>query len=139
MADYKEALQALTALENPHQRTFEVPRERLVETVRALRDSGDMMMIDLSATEYEDHLAGIVHMMSLSDYDIFQLKTPLDKEDLHLPTLSEVYPAAWEMEREAYDLFGIIYDDHPHLTRILCADDFVGHPLRKDYVMNTRD
>lgn len=139
MAEYKEVLSTLTPVEDAHGRAYEVPREALVETVRALRDAGGMMMIDLTAIEYEDHLSGIVHMMSTEDFDVFRLKTPMDKEDLHLPTLSEVYPAAWEMEREVYDLFGVIYDGHPHLTRILCADDFIGHPLRKDYEMHTRD
>ena len=53
--------------------------------------------------------------------------------DPHVPSLTEVYPGADFPEREAFDLFGVVFDGHPELTRILMPDDWMGHPLRKDY------
>ena len=53
--------------------------------------------------------------------------------DPHVPSLAEVYPGANFPEREAFDLFGVVFDGHPELTRILMPDDWIGHPLRKDY------
>jgi NADH-quinone oxidoreductase subunit C len=56
------------------------------------------------------------------------------RENPHLPSVADLWPAADWQEREAFDLLGIVFDGHPDLRRILCADDWVGHPLRKDYV-----
>ncbi|MFM9414315.1 NADH-quinone oxidoreductase subunit C [Peptococcus simiae] len=120
--------------------TYLCAREDLVETAKALKSSlAPLFLVDITALEREDDLCGIYHFMNLNDYIIFRITVPMSKEDLHLPTLSEVYPSANELEREVYDLFGVIYDNHPDLRRVLCAPDFEGHPLRKDYVSNTRD
>lgn len=61
------------------------------------------------------------------------IKVRVDRDNPHIPTVSDVWPAADWHEREAYDLLGIIFDNHPDPRRILCCDDWVGHPLRKDY------
>jgi len=63
----------------------------------------------------------------------FSVRVTTDRSAPHLPTVSHVWPAADWHEREAYDMFGIVFDNHPDLRRILCPDDWVGHPLRKDY------
>lgn len=63
----------------------------------------------------------------------FAVRVTVDRQDPVVPTVSHVWPAADWHEREAYDLFGIVFSDHPDLRRILCPDDWVGHPLRKDY------
>lgn len=60
-----------------------------------------------------------------------RVRTPRDRA--HVPTVSDVWPAADWHEREAYDLLGVTFDGHPDLRRILCCDDWVGHPLRRDY------
>ena len=62
------------------------------------------------------------------------VKVYCPREDPHIPSVVHLWPAADWHEREAYDLFGIIFDGHPDLRRILCADDWEGYPLRKDYV-----
>jgi NADH-quinone oxidoreductase subunit C len=56
------------------------------------------------------------------------------RDNPHAPSVADLWPAADWQEREAYDMFGIIFDGHPDLRRILCADDWEGYPLRKDYV-----
>ncbi|MBU0640761.1 MAG: NADH-quinone oxidoreductase subunit C [Planctomycetes bacterium] len=61
------------------------------------------------------------------------IKIHIDRDNPHLHTVSDIWPTANWHEREAYDLLGIIFDGHPDLRRILCCDDWVGHPLRKDY------
>ncbi len=63
----------------------------------------------------------------------FAVRVEVDRDNPHIPTVSDLWPAADWHEREAYDLMGIIFDGHPHLVRILCPDDWEGHPLRKDY------
>jgi len=61
------------------------------------------------------------------------IKVRVPRSAPHIPTVSDVWPAANWHEREAFDLLGIVFDGHPDLRRILCCDDWVGHPLRKDY------
>src|SRR5436190_21384290 len=56
------------------------------------------------------------------------------RDNPHIPSVADFWPAADWHEREAFDMFGIIFDGHPDLRRILCADDWEGYPLRKDYV-----
>lgn len=61
------------------------------------------------------------------------VKVRVPRDDPHIPSVADIWPAANWHEREAYDLLGILFDGHPDLRRILCCDDWVGHPLRKDY------
>ena len=63
----------------------------------------------------------------------FAVRVETGRDDPHIPTVSHVWPTADWHEREAFDLMGIIFDGHPNLERILCPDDWEGHPLRKDY------
>ena len=63
----------------------------------------------------------------------FAVRIEIDRDDPHVPTVSHLWPTADWQEREAYDMMGIVFDGHPHLVRILLPDDWVGHPLRKDY------
>lgn len=62
-----------------------------------------------------------------------RLKVKVERENPRLPSVTGLWPSANWLEREVYDLYGIVFEGHPHLTRILMPDDWVGHPLRKDY------
>jgi len=95
--------------------------------------------VDLLADE---KLACVYDLMSvdldrgaelLTETQEFAVRVVVARDVPHIPTVSHVWPAAEWHEREAYDLMGIVFDGHPDPRRILCPDDWVGHPLRKDY------
>ncbi len=88
----------------------------------------------LSGMDYNNGSLGVVyHLTSMTHKHKIVLKTICPKENPHVQTVSEVWGTANWHEREAFDLFGIVFDGHPDLRRILLPDDWEGHPLRKDY------
>jgi len=117
-----------------------------VATVEALRDAGFALCSDLCAVDYLQHIDRevapgveperfevVVILTSLSRAERVRVRVQVPESDPRLPTLFDVYPGTEAMEREAYDMFGIVFDDHPDMTRILMPDEWEGHPLRKDY------
>jgi NADH-quinone oxidoreductase subunit C len=125
--------------------TIYVPREALVETCRALRDTpelGYVFLADLLPVDYlpREPRFEIVYLLASLGVAGFgstpkrlRLKVRLPGSDASVPSVSSVWPAAAWSEREAYDLFGIQVTDHPDLRRILMPEDWEGFPLRKDY------
>ena len=95
-------------------------------------------LLCLSAVDYpkEDppRMEVVYHLFSYEHRHIFVLKVHLPREGAHLPTVEGTWAVANWHEREAYDLFGIVFDGHSDLRRILLPDDWIGHPLRKDWV-----
>jgi len=111
-----------------------------------LRDDGFEMCADLCAVDYLAHpgrrlpegVVGerfevVVNLLSLSQARRVRLRVQVPATDAVLSTLFELYPGVEAMEREAFDLFGIVFLGHPDMTRILLPEDWEGHPLRKDY------
>jgi len=92
----------------------------------------------LSAVDYPKEnpprMEVVYHLFSYTLRHTFVLKAHVPRDGGHLPTVSSVWGVANWHEREAYDLFGIVFDGHPDLRRILLPDDWEGHPLRKDWV-----
>jgi NADH-quinone oxidoreductase subunit C len=90
---------------------------------------------NLSGVDYETHMETVYHVVSLETKDsyCFKVKT-MDREEPSIPSVTNVWAAANWNEREVYDLLGIHFPGHPDLRRIMMPDDWVGHPLRKDYV-----
>ena len=78
----------------------------------------------------------VVHLHSLSKKHRLRLKCRVPEEDPKVPSLTPVWPAANWAERETYDMYGVVFEGHPDLRRILLYPEFVGHPLRKDYPLN---
>jgi NADH-quinone oxidoreductase subunit C len=88
----------------------------------------------LSGVDYDkDNLAVVYHLSSFTLNHKLVLKVIVAKSEPKVPTVSDVWAAADWHEREAYDLIGVIFENHPDLRRILCPEDWEGHALRKDY------
>jgi NADH-quinone oxidoreductase subunit C len=102
-----------------------------------LRDDAAMQfdyLSCLSGVDYNDGTFGVVyHLTSIVHKHKIVFKTLCAKDSTHVQSVSEVWGTANWHEREAFDLFGIVFDGHPDLRRILMPDDWEGHPLRKDY------
>ncbi|CAN5735858.1 hypothetical protein BH20ACT2_BH20ACT2_13850 [soil metagenome] len=131
------------------QKVVHPSRENLVAVVSALRDEGWLMCLDVTAV---DHLrndgdrglpAGIeperfelvVILISHTERARLRLLVQVPEEDPVVPSLFEVHPGTEALEREVFDMFGIRFDGHPDLTRILMPEDWQGHPLRKDHAV----
>lgn len=120
--------------------TFHVPREKVTEVMRTLRDDALLRFefcASVSGVHYPDdegaELHVVYHLQSMTHNRRLRVETTCPDDDPHVPSVVPTYPAADWHERETWDMFGIIFDGHPHLTRILMPDDWVGHPQRKDY------
>jgi NADH-quinone oxidoreductase subunit C len=120
--------------------TFYVSRDHLVDIARVLRDDTGLRFELLSSVSGVDYgvdvpqrLHSVYHFTSMTYRRRIRLEVTVDVEDPHVPSLVGLYPTADWQEREAYDMFGIVYDGHPALTRILMPDDWDGFPQRKDY------
>jgi NADH-quinone oxidoreductase subunit C len=105
--------------------------------VKSLFDEGYEMMVDLTAVDWfrkkEPRFEVVVNLLSLSKNLRKTIKVQVQDDTLTIPSITDIYPGANFYEREVFDMFGIIFENHPELTRILMPDDWVGHPLRKDY------
>lgn len=122
-----------------------VPREKLIEVLGFLRQVSKpyVMLYDLSATDERlrtqrqglpaADFSVFYHLMSLERNSDVMIKVALREGDLNLPTAVSVWPNANWYEREIWDMFGITFDGHPFLTRMLMPPTWEGHPLRKDY------
>jgi NADH-quinone oxidoreductase subunit C len=119
--------------------TFHVRREHLVGLCRTLRDDPALrfeLCSSVSAVDYlgsPNRLHSVYQLTSMTYRRRIRLEVSVPAEDPHVPSVTAVYPTADWQEREAYDMFGIVYDGHPALTRIFMPDDWDGFPQRKDY------
>jgi NADH-quinone oxidoreductase subunit C len=119
--------------------TVEVGKEHIVEVCRFLRDDERCLFSYLSdlcgADAYtpENRFEVIYNLFSLQFKHRIRLKVRTDETDPHVPSVTEVWPGAEWPEREAYDMFGIVFDGNKDLRRIYMPEDFEYHPLRKDY------
>lgn len=102
-----------------------------------LRDDSELSfdyLMCLSGVDYAKGLLGVVYQFySLKNRHKITIKVEIAAEQPELPSIVSAFPSANWHEREAFDMFGIIFTDHPDLRRILLPDDWVGYPLRKDY------
>jgi NADH-quinone oxidoreductase subunit C len=123
-------------------------REQLVDLVRMLRDDeGFVMCLDVTAVDYLAHpgprvlppgvtperFEVVVVLMSLTRRERLRLRVQVPGDDATCPSLFDVHPGTEAPEREVFDMFGVRFDGHPDLSRILMPEDWEGHPLRKDY------
>ena len=119
--------------------TLTGPADKLVSALTLLRDTfGFQQLIDLTAVDYPDRALRfdvVYHLLSLTQNVRLRLKVQTD-EDTPVDTASGVYPNANWYEREAFDMYGVFFDGHDDLRRILTDYGFHGHPLRKDFPMS---
>jgi NADH-quinone oxidoreductase subunit C len=121
-------------------------RDQYTALVGAYRDNGFEMCSDLCAVDYlaaptrrlpdgvqAERFEVVVNLLSLSQTRRVRVRVQVPESDPVVPTLFDLYPGVEAMEREAYDLFGIVFAGHPDMTRILMPEEWEGHPLRKDY------
>lgn len=134
--------------------TAYVSREHIVEVCRTLRDHAGLQfsfLVEITAVDYhpaEPRYEVVYHLACLGEAYAqpggaaparrLRLKVRVPEADPWVPTLTGLWPAANWLEREVYDLFGIVFTGHPDLRRILTPDDWTGHPLRKDYPVQVR-
>jgi NADH-quinone oxidoreductase subunit C len=120
-----------------HQPTFLVPLDEILDLCRWLRDNPEFDMAYLSfvsAIDWSDHFDVVYHLASLVRGHAVVLKVAIPRNDPRIPSVTGLWQGADWHEREAYDLFGIEFEAHPNLRRIMMSPDWKGHPLRKDYV-----
>jgi len=122
--------------------TLYVKRDHLRAVALTLRNTESLrfeMCMGVSGVHYPDEkdreLHAVYELLSLTHNRRIRLEVALPDSDPHLPSLVEVWGGVNWHERETFDMFGIIFDGHPGLTRILMPDDWQGHPQRKDYAL----
>jgi NADH-quinone oxidoreductase subunit C len=119
--------------------TLHVRPEKVGELCQHLRDDENHryeVLLGVSGVDYPstpDRLHVVYHLLSMTYRRRLRLETAVTAEHPHVATVTGVYPTADFHERETWDMFGVQFDGHPALTRILMPDDWPGHPQRKDY------
>jgi len=124
--------------------TIKVPVSRLHEVCQALRDEPIFsfdMLIDICGIDYleygetgsEPRFAVVYHLLSIEKNQRIRVKTYLDETQPRVESVTDIWSAANWFEREAFDLFGFLFDGHPDLRRLLTDYGFIGHPFRKDF------
>ena len=121
--------------------TAVVDPEEVVAALRFLRDEEGLdftWLADLSATDWPDHEPRFwiaYHLFSMEHRHRVRVKAGLGPDEPHIATVTGLFPTANWLEREVFDMYGVVFDGHPDLQRILMPDDWDGHPLRKDYAL----
>jgi len=121
-----------------------VHKERLVEVMRFLRDDPGLafdMLMDVTCVDYlgeTPRFEMVYHLYSLAKNQRLRIKARVPETPCEIDTLCPLWPSANWMEREVWDLYGVRFTGHPDPRRLLLYEEFVGHPLRKDYPKERR-
>jgi NADH-quinone oxidoreductase subunit C len=116
--------------------TLTVAANEIRAAAAALKEAGYNFFEDMTAVDWypaSPRFQLSYHILSHSYKERIRLRVLLDEASLSLPSITQVWPSANFFEREVFDLFGINFEDHPNMRRILMPDDWTGNPLRKDY------
>jgi NADH-quinone oxidoreductase subunit C len=122
------------------QATVQVAPERVHDVLAHLREADEPWehLMSVHGCDYlpeEPRLAVHYQLLSMERCDRLNVKTRLGAEDPHVPTVVDLFPTADFQEREVYDMFGIVFDGHPDMRRILMPEDYSGFPQRRDFPM----
>jgi NADH-quinone oxidoreductase subunit C len=126
-----------------------VARDALLAVLAHCRDDAALafdVLMDLTAVDYQKfpgredgpRFEVVYHLYSIVRNHRLRLKVRVDEDDASVPSVLTLWPIANWLEREVWDMFGVRFDGHPDLRRLLLYEEFVGHPLRKDYPINRR-
>lgn len=126
--------------------TAYVTRENIFEVAQFLKNDPEFSMnvlmdltaVDGSGMDWSPRFEVVYHFYSLSQNHRLRVKVKVSEADLNVKSLCGLWPIANWLEREVWDMFGVRFEGHPNLKRILMYEEFVGHPLRKDYPINKR-
>ncbi len=119
--------------------TVWVPSGLIREALSVLRDNQELpcnFLEDITCVDWypgEPRFEIVYHLLSMSKKERVRVKVKLASEKLSVPSITSLWPTANFPEREVFDLFGIQFEDHPFLRRLMMPEDWEGHPLRKDY------
>ena len=140
-----ETLYGVPCSDSRGQSVLHPARANYVATVKALLDDSFTVCRDLTAVDYlqfptrqlpdgvsAERFEVVVNLLSIERRQNIRVRVQVPADDCTLPSLFDLYPGAEAMEREVYDMFGVVFSNHPDLTRILMPEDWEGHPLRKD-------
>jgi len=136
-----EAESVLEIIDFREELTLVVRKEKIRAICQALRDDAELRfdyLTDVTAIDYllqdrEPRFEVIYHLYSISKAYRLRLRCPVAEDDCCIDSVVEVWAGANYNERETFDFFGIIFNDHPNLERIMLPDEFEGHPMRKDF------
>ena len=141
-----ELLHGAPVSESRGQRVVHPDRSQYIALLKKLLDDGYVMCSDLTAVDYLTHPgrvlpAGVaaerfelvLNLTSITTRDRIRVRVQIPEGDAVVASAFDLWPGTEAMEREVFDMFGIRFDGHPDLTRILMPEDWDGHPLRKDY------
>ena len=119
-----------------------IKKEKILNVLSCLKNEFDFsMLLDICAVDYPEkdpRFEVVYHLYSFKNKERLRLKVRVREHNASVPTATGIWRAANWFEREAFDLFGIFFEEHPNLKRLLTYDGFEGHALRKDYEKNRR-
>jgi len=116
-----------------------VDRQHVAEACSILRATPELRydyLCDITCVDWypsEPRFEAVIHLLSLQFKKRVRLKVRLSGDDARMPSLTPIWPAANFYEREVFDLFGVHFEGHPYMRRIMMPEGWEGHPLRKDY------
>lgn len=143
LKDQKEVTIENATRERDHDEVF-ISREKLFDSLNFLKNNQDHpfnVLLDICGVDYmgqTPRFEVIYHLYSLGTPDRLRVRVKVDEKDLVVPSVIKIWETADWYEREAYDMFGIRFDGHPNLKRLLMWEEFEGYPLRKDYPIDKR-
>ena len=115
--------------------------QKYLDTVKFIYGEGFQLLIDITAVDWKDRRPRfdiVAHFMNVITHDRLRVKIPLE-DGGSLPSITGVHKCADWFEREVFDMFGLSFDGHPNMKRLLMWGDFQGHPLRKDFPLDGGD
>lgn len=146
MSSYADILKAVVGAEHIRSEEFRdnkrsiIPAARLLDALASLKTKGGFdMLFEITAVDYltypdaQDRFGVVYGLVNTTTGERIIVKTFVNDPNPTLPSMFGLWKSADWMEREVYDMFGIVFDGHPDLRRILLPEEFTAHPLRKDY------